>query len=238
MPNNETGADLAASKGIEVQQSAPNQQRRAQQLDEKLSQSDFRAFSESTTVSDPYQAVAVHRTMPRMAPPVRFGWVQMAMPFTNWYRVAIDNVSGVVPCCRISADASTGLIGPRDISVIAPDTRVLVILHRTGRWGYILAALSPLTQHANDIFPDYVVQGSNVGSRREGYYKNYIKKLSDRGGVLDFSSGRPVDETLFSWGRMAETGVGIHVDPFLFETSFAVYLDSIRTRCCASLATT
>jgi hypothetical protein len=37
------------------------------------------------------------------------------------------------------------------------------------------------------------------------------------GGAFDFSSGRPLDATPFDWGRTTETGLGIHLDPFLFQ---------------------
>lgn len=145
-----------------------------------------------------------------------FGRIQMAMPYANCYRVAIESLGGVVPCTRLLPDTTPGLFGVGDAAVLEPDAAVLVyVLPGTKVPGVILGCLPEPVWDGNDSFSDSVVQASNCGLLRSVYYRDYISLLADEGGIADRSNNRALDELIYDWGRTTETGIRLHIDPFL-----------------------
>jgi len=100
--------------------------------------------------------------------------------------------------------------------MLPPDTRVIVYLHRTGLFGYIIGTVPGQTEDGSNNFSDHTSQGSGIGLKREGYYKDFLQVLLDEGAARDFSGHAPLDQTIFDWGKLTELGGGIHVDPFMF----------------------
>jgi len=147
---------------------------------------------------------------------VKYGHIHYSLPFTNWYRVALEAPGGVLPCVKLMGDTGAQIIGPRDTSLLPPDSPVFVITHPSGLFGYIIGVVPRQTDNANFSFPDWLVQGGNVGLHKDAHHNQMLSLLSDEGGVRDFSAGRPIDQLSFDWGRMTETGVGIHIDPAMF----------------------
>lgn len=144
---------------------------------------------------------------------VRDGRVQSVLPGINWYRVALDDGDGVMPCCRLFSDVGTTIFGCHDASVIQPDNRVLVYIHQTGHWGIILGVIPEQVDDANFNFPDWVVQGGNAGLNFDAHHYSQIEMTGDEAGARDWSNHRPYDETVLDWGRMTELGGGVHLDP-------------------------
>lgn len=147
---------------------------------------------------------------------IKSGKIQHSLPFLNWYRVALEFPGGVLPCVNLSGDTGTQTIGPRDTSLLPPDSSVLVVVHPTNRMGYILGVTPGQTDDANFSFPDWVVQGGGVGLHKDAHHNQMLTLLDDEGGAQDYSAGRPIDQLTFDWGRMTETGVGVHIDPAMF----------------------
>lgn len=144
---------------------------------------------------------------------VRRGRVQLAMPHFGWYRVAVEGLVGILPCCKLSPTGS-GLFSPIDTAMLPTDCSVWVALHKSSRYGYILGVIPTETVDGNYCFSDFVFQGSHVGFRDE-YLSSYISLTADSGGVIDFSSNRPVDNLATDWGVATSTGAMLHVDPCL-----------------------
>lgn len=141
------------------------------------------------------------------------GRIQLAMPGLGWYRVAVEGLVGIIPCCKLSP-TGTGLFSPVDTTMLPADCPVWVAMHKSSRWGYILGAIPPETVDGNYCFSDFVFQGSHVGFR-DDYYASQITLTADSGGVVDFSANRPVDNLTTDWGVATVTGAMLHVDPSL-----------------------
>ncbi len=191
-----------------------NSDQLAGQLDAYLSNVLFVTGSLLEPASDSFLGRYLSRMSPAVTGDVRAGVIQIALPYFGWYRVALESGGGVRSCCAASG-ISYGLLGARDTSVYTPGSRVLVYLPPRGRTGVILGAVPTLMASGNFSFSDFVVQGGNTGSRREGYHKQYVTLLSDYGGVENYAHHRPVDQTVLDWGRATETGLWLHVDPQL-----------------------
>lgn len=144
---------------------------------------------------------------------LRRGRIQLAMPYFGWYRVAVEGLVGIIPCCKLSPTGG-GLFSPIDTTMLPTDCSVWVALHTSSRYGYILGVIPPETVDGNYCFSDFVFQGSHVGFRDE-YLSSYISLTADSGGVIDFSANRPVDNLSTDWGVTTATGVMLHVDPCL-----------------------
>jgi len=145
--------------------------------------------------------------------PVQFGRVVYSVPYCNTYRVQLDRLSGDRWCCA-AADGSLLPIGVRSSTVIPPNSRVMVWIPPGINWGIILGTVPAQMYDPNLAVPEWVQQGSGTGINRESCYTFPFKNLFREGGIMDFSNGRPLDGTSLDWGRFAETGIGIHIDPF------------------------
>jgi hypothetical protein len=179
-------------------------------------------FSPSTarecqTASDPHNASQLFVHAFSHAGVWKLGRIQMGMPGVNWYRVALEEGNSVQVCCRLQTDTTPTFFGTNDCSVFEPDTLVLVYQAPSLNHGIIVGAVPEQVSDGNDMFSDFVVQGSNVGFLRSQYYTDYMQQLGDNGGVYDFSNHRPLDELTFDWGKTTDTGISLHLDPFMFQ---------------------
>lgn len=186
------------------------------ELDDVISQLSTHLNSRIEKASDVFGAAYLHNQQLSHGGSIHLGTVQYALPYLDWYRVAIAGDT-VYRCCALQAQVSTNLIGPRINGMYQPGTRVLVHLFRNPSSGYgiILGSVPSLVDDGNTVFSDSVVQGSGVGTKQDDHYRQYIRLLSDEGGAVDFSNNAPVDQLSIDWGIMSETGVGIHIDPFM-----------------------
>ena len=190
--------------------------RTASQLDDLIDEIGSDLTTPLQIAGDPLQGLDLEQSRLGQGGTIHAGRIHYTLPYLGWYRVALDDGHGVLPCCALEP-ASSILLGPRSTSLYPPGTGVLVQLFRqpVGLYGVILGAIPDLIDDANIIMPDWISQGSNVGTKREGYYLNYVEQLGDEGGAIDFSNSKPIDQLCFDWGIMAETGVGVHVDSYM-----------------------
>lgn len=191
--------------------------RRAAQLDDMRLQSDPAVANEVQPADNPHLSAHNYQGSLGRDVKIKYGHIQMAMPHANWYRVALDDGGGVLPCCRLLPDATAALFGTHDACVFEPGTGVFVLLHPTGVWGHILGAMPERMVDGNQSYADNVVQGSHAGLHRSPYYHKYISQLRDGGGVIDFSNSRALDELIVDWGRATDTGLRMHLDPFMLS---------------------
>lgn len=144
--------------------------------------------------------------------PLSIGSVVYSFPSLGWYRVQLNRGGGSVPCCMLS-HANTGPLGVRSGGAIGPYSFVVVYKPADVEWGIILGVLPPLMCDPRVLVPGWVSQGSQSGVKREEAYKEPQKMTYKDGGIQDFGAMAPMDSTALDWNRLAETGVGVHVDP-------------------------
>lgn len=191
--------------------------RRAEELDNFLQQAPPSLSAQIEPASDPTLAHEIQRFNYQIDSSIRFGRVQMVLPHANWYRVALDDMGGELPCIKLGGQGSYKLLGARDCSTIAPDARVVVIVPPTASYGFIVGVLSDLNEDGNHTYSDWISPGSNVGILRNRYYTEYLRNLSDRGGALMHSSGRPIDALATDWSQVTETGLMFHLDSAMVQ---------------------
>lgn len=148
--------------------------------------------------------------------PLQTGRIVHSLPFCNWYKVQPDGPTAAIPCCAL-AETSAGLlpIGPRPVSCLPAGSFVVVWLPPGQLWGIIMGSYTPPAAGPGGGLPDWVLQGSQAGIRREKAYTEPFTLLFKEGGVKDFSAAAPLDSTTLEWGRMTATGVGLGLDEWM-----------------------
>lgn len=176
----------------------------------------FSSFLKNQTdlAKDPTRVAGSEWLRLNQASHIQYGRVVYAMPYTNCYRVQLDSAAGEVPCCAFG-DGSFAPFGVRPTSMFLPNSDVLVYVPKGLTYGIILGSFPGLVFDPNIFLPTFTCAGSGAGFQREDAFQIPMTQTEDGGGMIDFSCGRPLDQTILDWGRVAETGVGIHVDPFL-----------------------
>lgn len=139
------------------------------------------------------------------------GVVQDALPFYDCYRVFLEGAGGVAVCgrARQSAMAATGV---SDSDTITAGERVLVVVHRAERTGYILAVLPGATLDRRLSLHDQVTQASPDVRSADPYATALASRLAS--DLLDFSGSAPIDAGAggeFSRG-CAASGTRLHLD--------------------------
>lgn len=145
----------------------------------------------------------------------RHGVVVYALPHMNWYRVQLSDGGGTLGCC--SADSSGGQlpIGVRSKSMIAAGNNVVVWCPPSGSIGIIVGSWPRITSDAKYSLPDWVQAGGGAGFLREKAYYLPLKLFDKSSGIYNFANSRPLDQTSLDWGYVTETGIAIHMDPFM-----------------------
>ncbi len=199
MPNNPLGG--------------PSFDRAAQQTGDFVSRADPR-HQNMEPAADANQQAGFHWQDFGNLPKLRMGRITTSLPMLNWYGVKLAECGGDTPCCNVS-ETGFGAIGVRDTTVLQPGINVWVILHPNLLIGHIIGVIPPNVADSSLMFSDWVVQGSGCGFNKESYY-NGLPPLLSKGTLRNFNGGRPMDATSAGeWGRMAETGVGFHLDSFM-----------------------
>jgi hypothetical protein len=189
--------------------------RRAEEIDNFLLQANPTHSSQIELAQDP--TLVHHLQKNNLATPsdIKFGRIQMLLPHANWYRVALDDAFGELPCARLSPAGGGKMLGARDVSMLAADTKVAVLIPKGATYGLIVGVIPDLIEDGNHTFSDWVSQGSNAGLLRERYYTEYLRLLDDEGGAQMRSSGMPLDALSSDWIQTTETGLGFHLDSFM-----------------------
>lgn len=161
------------------------------------------------------QAASAHEQSFARDSYIRFGKVHWASPYTNWYRVELDNGDSDIPCCA-GRETSFAPFSVKCTSPYGVGAHVLVWYDVNAPYGVILCAVPPITTDGDSQWHDWVSQGSNGGFRRERYHKEFPQLFARDGGQIDFSNWSPPDASSgIDWARMDDLGGGIHIDALM-----------------------
>lgn len=165
--------------------------------------------------SDPLLIADRHQRQFGRSPAIRLGKVVYAAPYAHWYRVQLDDGGTDVGCVLLAA-ACPAPLTIRELSLLPPNSSVLVHTSDDEHVGLILGAIPEIVRDVNLVFPDWIDQGSNCGFRREQYYHGLTAKSAKNAGMLDVSNGRPLDGTAAGeWGKFNDLGMGLFLDNFM-----------------------
>lgn len=144
------------------------------------------------------------------------GVVIHAIPYVNWYKVQLGHGEGWLGCMAITP-GSLVPPGPRSTGLYSPNDSVLVLKISGLNFGMILGGIPPNLTDPRYSCGDWLVQGAGTGFKREAAHTFPIKDAYEVGGVVDWSAGRPLDETAFSKGFISPNGPLIHITDFLVQ---------------------
>jgi len=136
------------------------------------------------------------------------------MPLTNWYKVRLDGAATAV-AATVGQTSGFTPMGARPTNMIAPGNTVLVWQPPGRDWAFIIAAYPQPHNDGTLIRPGYVNQGSQAGALRDPAHRDLPKVQLWEGGLRNFNANRPLDQTTLDWGAVTETGLSIHLDPFM-----------------------
>jgi hypothetical protein len=187
--------------------------RRVTDLVEESQSYNLLARSAQTFHTDSFRGTALELHRLGRSNPIQYGVIVYSMPYTNWYKVQLGNGGSSIGCCMMS-ESSFRPVGVRSTSPVPANSTVLVYVPAGLDWGIILGVIPPIHSDAELLVPDWISQDGCSGMKREDAYLSIFTSQYREGGVKNFSGGRPIDATSLEWGKMAETGVGVHVDAF------------------------
>lgn len=144
----------------------------------------------------------------------QWGRVVDVVPMMNSYRVQAEN--GQLYVCNLGTNTSHQPTGVRQSTTLSVGTAVLFVVPPQSHHGLIIAVDPDYITDPRNHRMDMIVQGGRTGLYVEAAHDALLTRLRNRGGNPCFNAGRPLDSTSGGeWGYMAETGLGIHMDPFL-----------------------
>lgn len=144
----------------------------------------------------------------------QWGRIVDVVPMMNSYRVQAEN--GQLHICNLGSSTSHQPTGTRQTTTLSVGTAVLFVIPPQGHHGLIIAVDPDYITDARNHRMDMIVQGGRTGLYVEAAHDALLTKLLNRGGNPCFNAGRPLDSTTAGeWGYMTETGLAIHMDPFL-----------------------
>lgn len=139
------------------------------------------------------------------------GRVVDSIAYTHWYKVQLEGARTTMPCCMLSNTALTPF-GVREHNQLHPNAIVYVIKHKSNQYGVILGVEPQPGWNNRKSLSDFVslCSSHNLQTQQAHSHPFTLKK---RGGLIDWSNGRPADGTCAGeWGMFAETAVGLFVD--------------------------
>lgn len=130
------------------------------------------------------------------------------------YRVDVENLKTPIMALMLSTNSATG-IGATQINTIAPGTGVLIWLHNSLSWGFILGAYADASTTGDSASHDYINQAAR--KRVDDTHKK-MYCLPEGSRSVDWSGYKPIDSTLASdWGASATTGLRVTLDDFMVQ---------------------
>jgi len=144
------------------------------------------------------------------------GTVIHALPYVNWFKVQAAEGNGSIACCALSSGSLTP-VGPKSLSMPGPNDCVLVFKPRGLNVGYIINTVPSAISDGKVQVPDWIVQGSGSGLKREQGHTFPITGTYKNGGVIDWSNQRPLDQTPLEQGWICSTGAAITIDDELIQ---------------------
>lgn len=163
------------------------------------------------------------------------GRVVDSVAYAHFYKVQVERGGATIMCCA-GSHASFQLYGATSLGGYVPGTQVLIYRHTQMKFGIIICAIPDWMISSRDALSDMIVQGSNVGIRADTVHRAPFATKSN-GGIIDFSSGRPLDGLMNGeWGATSEYGLSFFLDNFMAymrvdeETGLFAFLDDSLIR--------
>jgi hypothetical protein len=184
-------------------------------ITEKASQYATSAFAANLTPGqDPNTKLVGYATSFNNTGHICMGRVMDGSAELHGYRVDVENLKTPVMALTLSHNSST-VIGATDISTLAPGTGVLLWLHNSLGWGFILGAYADATLTGDEASHDYISQTTR--KRVDDAHKK-LYYLPEGSRAVDWSAYKPVDSTLASdWGASSTTGLRVTLDDFMVQ---------------------
>lgn len=199
---------MAGSNIVEVLRSL---QGYVERLEERVNRLSAAAADPGEPRADPTASGGSGQNDPGAPAQVLYGRVVEALPFFGWYRVFPENGNVPITCC-LGSDLAATPVGVRRVGALQPFARVYYVRRRG--FGVIIAVEPAYMTKKDQGYAEWISQTSTNTPANE-QVSNALLQLKDH-GVVDFSNGGALDETAVGeWGRMAETGVCVFIDPFM-----------------------
>ena len=167
----------------------------------------------SSRASDPLGTGALFRFLLSSASEVRYGRVVGTTAGVHCYRVVPDGSRFPLNCCSL-VHGSLSPVGPRQLGLIPPGSRVYYVKPQGSTTGAIIGVEPFAASDSRSLLPDFIGFTSRCGLWVDEAHRSDLK-LSEQGRLINFNGGRPLDEVLGYAGWMAETGVAILMSSFM-----------------------
>ena len=171
-----------------------------------------KAHPDSPDQSDPlFKKFHARNTMASIIV-VEQGVIQDVFPFLRLYKVALN--AGPITVCTFGGESTGGLFGVQDQSTLVVGTTVWVVRYPGTGYGTIISTQPEFVTVFGSRKVEELVDGSNIGYISEPIYRTLLAYKPPRGG-MPMWEGAHLDSIPGEWVKMAHTGIGIFVDPFL-----------------------
>lgn len=209
----------------------PAPDRRAVELEQRLTAEFPLSPNGTRPAQDPTGSQGRSRNGLQSGPTIVVGRVVDSVAYARTYKVQCERGLGTVRCCE-ATHTGLGVMGSRQLNTYPIGTAVLVVYHPQSLVHYIIGAIPDWSHRASDGVSDSIVQGSHCGLQVDAAH-NFPFRLAGRGGVADFSAGRPSDSLQGGeWGAINELGGRVFLDSFQVQVAvdeetgfFATYYD-------------
>jgi hypothetical protein len=165
--------------------------------------------------ADPTQSAHGHRKSLTPHSDIRHGYVVDYVAYARCYRVFLDGNHPIIPCALLMQGSSTPW-GARSLSSIPPGCGVQVLVHPQRTYGFIIGVEPRQRIDARESRADWISQSGRCGLRVDGVHRQ-VFQCTGKGGVIDWSTNRPMDSLSGEEGWITETGVRIFIDPFMAQ---------------------
>lgn len=153
-----------------------------------------------------------------LARPGRFttGVVVHAIPHLGWYRVKVADGQGTMAACMLS-NGSLAPTGPKSLTMAGNGDLVFLYLSSTAPYAVIVGVIPPLTYDTSRACPDWILQCGRSGIKRDGAHLFAAYNADKFGGVVDWSAGRPQDQTGAEAGWITSLGLALTIDEAMIQ---------------------
>ena len=140
-----------------------------------------------------------------------YGKVVDSIAYCHWYKVQPEGANTTIPCCMLSGTALTPF-GVREHNQLHPNAGVYILQHPGSPYGVIIGVEPKHQFDGTKPLSDYISLQSRNSLKIEGTH-NFPFTLPNKGTIVDWSGGRPVDGTAAGeMGWFAESGIGLFID--------------------------
>lgn len=164
-------------------------------------------------VRDPYGSRSGQQHHIDRPTTIHYGRIIDTLPGIHWFKVHPDKGDVPISCCAL-VHGNVGPLGARQSSPYSPGQRIYFIKHPHTYYGEIIGSVPDPAMDATRALNDQVSMTSNCGVQVDRIHQTPFS-LNKNHGITDWSSNRPSDTLTGDYTWMADTGLGLHVDPFM-----------------------